>query len=351
MLNNTASVAVIVLNWNDSKQAIECLESLYHIDYDKYDIILVDNNSENHHIDIIHKWSKNEIRIEHPLIDFDDQKKITIELKDKNEILNKDDIGKKKYYLIKNKINLGCTGGFNVGYNFAIQNNYKYIARFDNDTVASKNHLKVLINQLENDKSIAAICAKANYKQMPDKVSWAGMKIGNNLKFHRMMRINTRKDPDKKWIGLHESDAVNGPGSIYRSEILTKTGLADEDFFYGPEDVELCQRIRRYGKTMVNCDVRVYHEVAKSASINGEKKRTYMEHKSFLLLIKKIGTFWDKAFGYSYGFLRLFFYIFFLTDKVYRIRLLSSSKAFLDFLLGNYGKYDKDKINSKEFLN
>lgn len=348
MRNNEPPVAVVVLNWNDWEQTIECLESVFQINYNNFNVILVDNNSDDYHLDKIIEWSQNNIKVNHKLIQFNKNKNIKIKIIEEN---NFEKVEQNNLLIIKNKINKGCTGGFNTGYRYAINCNYKYIARFDNDTIAAKNHLQVLIDQLEKNESIAAICAKANYKQMPDKVSWAGMRIKNNLKFHRMMRINKRRDPDEMWTGIIESDAVNGPGSVYRCNLLKLTGLADEDFFYGPEDVELSQRLRRYGKIIVNCNVKVFHEVAKSATISGIKKRTYMEHKSFLILIKKIGSFSDKLIGYSYGFLRLFFYLLLSFKSEFRLRLFSSSNAFFDFILKRYGEYDKNKINSEKFLN
>ncbi|NMC61155.1 MAG: glycosyltransferase, partial [Candidatus Methanofastidiosa archaeon] len=39
-------VSIIVLNWNNWKDTIECLESLYRISYTNYNIILVDNGSD-----------------------------------------------------------------------------------------------------------------------------------------------------------------------------------------------------------------------------------------------------------------------------------------------------------------
>jgi len=38
-------VTIIILNWNGKEDTIECLESLKHITYPKYEILLVDNGS------------------------------------------------------------------------------------------------------------------------------------------------------------------------------------------------------------------------------------------------------------------------------------------------------------------
>ena len=53
MNNNCPRVSVIILNWNGWDDTIECLESLYQIDYPNYDIVLVDNDSKDDSIERI----------------------------------------------------------------------------------------------------------------------------------------------------------------------------------------------------------------------------------------------------------------------------------------------------------
>ncbi len=40
-------VAIIILNWNGWFDTIECLESIYQINYPNYQVIVVDNNSSD----------------------------------------------------------------------------------------------------------------------------------------------------------------------------------------------------------------------------------------------------------------------------------------------------------------
>ena len=158
------------------------------------------------------------------------------------------------------------------------------------------------------------------------------IRVNNNLKIHRTMRIfrkqNSLKDyrPDlntKNWKGLGETDALNGPGSLIRAAALKKSGLASSDFFFGPEDLELSFRLKKFGKIGVLLDSEIYHEVAQSAkkesniykvdnSLREEliiRSRKYKELKSYLILIKKIGSFWDKVFGYGYFLLKLIIFL------------------------------------------
>ena len=43
-------LAIVVLTWNDAKNTVECLESIFASDYEYFDVILVDNNSETKNI-------------------------------------------------------------------------------------------------------------------------------------------------------------------------------------------------------------------------------------------------------------------------------------------------------------
>ena len=55
-------VAIIVLNWNGWENSIECLESIYKIDYPNYHLILVDNASNDDSIEKIREYCSGKIK-------------------------------------------------------------------------------------------------------------------------------------------------------------------------------------------------------------------------------------------------------------------------------------------------
>ena len=61
---NYPRVAIIILNWNGWEDTIECLESLYQITYPNYDVIVVDNGSEDESIEKIKEYCEGEIKVE-----------------------------------------------------------------------------------------------------------------------------------------------------------------------------------------------------------------------------------------------------------------------------------------------
>ena len=119
---------------------------------------------------------------------------------------------------------------------------------------------------------------------------------------------------------LVETDAISGCCSIYKANVLKKSGLGDEDFFYGPEDIELSYRLKKYGKLVCNQKIKTFHKIAKSSTIAKKFDRTFETTYSFLILIKKIGTFSDKLFGYSYFLIRGFYY--FLLEKIRKKKMV-----------------------------
>ena len=348
---------IIIVNWNDFKKTSRCIKSLLNCNSSNCDFLLVDNFSNNNEYLQLYKFLKKII------------KKKNIYFK-KFNFRNYKNIKKKKkfFYLVRSFLNTGCTGGYNIAYDFGIHFEYKYICRIDNDCVVSKNFIFKLINFMDKNQEYAGVNSKVCYLQKKKIIQWVGCKIANNLKTHRSMRIFKKQKsfneyrPDlntKNWKGLGQTDSLNGPGSLIRVEALKKAGLASSDFFFCPEDIELSFRLKKFGKLGVLLDSEIYHEVAQSAKkelkINnadysfGEdlivNSREYKTFKSYFILIKKIGSFWDKLFGYGYFIIKL---IFFLLFNYLKFKILF--RASYHFVQKKYGKFDLI-INNKNVNN
>ncbi len=261
----------------------------------------------------------------------------------------------KKFYLLKIPFNSGCTGGFNFAYKFALMNNFSFISRIDNDCTVKKNYLSKKINFLKKNKNIVGINSKVCYLQKKNKIQWVGAYKKNNLMFFKSLRpfTKTRKLNEvpnelntKNWKGYKETDYLNGPGSLIRVSVLKKTGFSNIEFFFGPEDIELSNRLKNHGKLIVCLDSTIFHEVAQSQDITGRKRRRYYEMKSSLLLLKLVGSSKEKLFGYNYFIIRSLYY---LASSIILKNNFSqffiSLLAFKDFLIGRLGLSDLRKIN------
>src|SRR6266851_4402903 len=53
-MGNSPRVVVIVLNWNGREDTMACLESLEAVDYPNWEVLVVDNGSEDGSVEAIH---------------------------------------------------------------------------------------------------------------------------------------------------------------------------------------------------------------------------------------------------------------------------------------------------------
>lgn len=323
------TLAIVVLTWNDFFNTTKCIKSIYPQLDDKTKLILVDNNSEEKIYNKTINWINKNYKSNY------------LHLKKNSKFLKL----KKKIIILRNNKNLGCGFGHNSGYEFAIKNNFEFIARVDNDMIVPKKFfIKILKNF--NNKIIQGVSPKILYNHNRKLIWWMGTKIGNSLKFQTHMRDYpySLRD-DKKYSGVINTDAIAGCASVMRSTRLKKIGFSDRDFFYGPEDVELSRRMFTVeGSLIVDRDLKILHSVTQSF-INLNKRRIYFEYKYRLVLIKKIGTFFDKVFGYSLSIIKFILYIFLIFKKRHRIKIQPVFFALIHFYQNKLGDFDrKNKI-------
>src|SRR6266404_8205049 len=105
-------IFIVILNWNQPKLTIECVESLHKLKTDKkhqIEIVIVDNGSDE-------KFPKG------------------------------------KYTLLETGKNLGFAGGNNFGIKYALDHFADYIVILNNDTIVDSNLLANLLKTIEGDK-------------------------------------------------------------------------------------------------------------------------------------------------------------------------------------------------------
>ena len=275
-------VSIIILNWNGWKDTIECLESIYQINYPNYNVILIDNNSTDNSIEKIKEYCKGKIKVKSEHIKYNHlNKPIKIfeytekEIKTlKNSTNTYHDISSaKKITIIKNNKNYGFAGGNNVGIRFVLNTDSPYILLLNNDTIVDHDFLTELIKAAQRYKNIGSIQSlllKPDGKFIDslgqEIYIWSAMDKGINSAYSPLKN-------DKEIFGACAAAAV------YPKEVLEKIGLFDEDFFVIFEDVDLSWRIRLKGfKSVLAVNSIVYHKRGISESINQHETSQLMEY-------------------------------------------------------------------------
>ncbi len=262
MNNDFPLVSIIIVNFNGKPLLEKCLESLQKIDYENYEIILVDNDSSDNSIEFI----KN---------NYSSIKLITLEK------------------------NFGFAYPNNIG---AKQAKGDYLLFLNNDTIVTPTFLSELVKQMQ--QSDVGICQSlllkpdGNIDSSGDFVDSLGICYSSKKHVKKVTNILSAK----------------GASMLIRIEIFIKLGGFDEKFFITFEDVDLGWRTWIIGyRVVVVPNSVVYHhgsstikKINPSISFHGFKNQLSMKLTNFeaTLSIKAMFNFF---FTYGLRLLRIYF--------------------------------------------
>ena len=276
-------VSIIILNWNGWKDTINCLESLYLITYSNYDVIVVDNGSEDDSIERIKEYAEGKIKLESKFFEYNSNNKpiyvleYTREQAEKCGDFRKENVfstlqSDRKLRLILNEKNYGFAGGNNIGMRYALEVlNTDYILLLNNDTVVNKGFLTELVKVAESDEKIGAVGCKLIY---PDgRLQYTGYYMGPYI-HHRLRSLYNKIWHNRLTVAdtiqsneILEVDVIFGAAMLIKRKITEKIGLLDEDFFPGyHEETDWCYRARLAGfKVIYDPKVIIIHYEASSS--------------------------------------------------------------------------------------
>ncbi len=247
-------LSIIIVNWNNKDILRYCLNSIYHIhNVSKYEIIVVDNNSEDGSVELI-----------------------------KNEFPNVE--------LLENNKNLGFARANNQAIKIARGN---YILLLNNDTVVTNAFcFDRMIELMEKKPQVGILGCKLLYpngtlqscgESFPSV--WGIFK--SQILFAKTWnRFGKNKQGDNHFKKI---DFVCGACLMTRKGILDQVGLLKEEYFMYGEDVEFCYRVHKAGYDIgVLTDESIIHLHSKSTeknltetlyhSINNDLKNIRMIH-------------------------------------------------------------------------
>ena len=213
-------VAIIVVNWNKKELTADCLRTLKMTDYKNFELILVDNGSTDGSIEYLMKiWPK--------------------------------------MHIIKLDENYGYTTGTNIGWKYARKKlNADYICAMDNDIVTLQPEwLTLIVDELEKSPQRGIGSGKHLF---PD----------GRLQTPYIGADKTYKMDTGEYNHIKEVEAFVGPAIVIKKQVIEKVGYYDENFFYGPNDLDYCHRARRAGFKLV------YNGLSKSVHIGSASGRS-----------------------------------------------------------------------------
>ena len=224
--------AIILLNWNSYEHTFNCIKSLNNFESGRFDIIVVDNGSEDGSLQ----------KLQH---EFDD------------------------VIFLANDRNMGFAGGNNRGFDYAIEKKYEYVMMLNNDVFVDHHFLFHLLNYMGLHSEVGAIQPKIFFNNDRTKVWNGGSRYASF--FGWTYSRNYMRKEGRMQKTLHEVDWITGCALLTRTSILKEVGLLNEKFFIYYEDVDLSFRIKKAGyKLIFHPDSVIYHIAGMS---NKSKKK------------------------------------------------------------------------------
>ena len=299
-------VAIITLNYNGKSDTLEFLSSLNKLRTTNYELrtIVVDNASSDGSVLAIHK--------QFPEVD-----------------------------VLQTGRNLGFSGGFNKGIEYAQIWGADYFLIVNNDTeFRDENLLEVLVKTLESDLKIGLVSPKIYFakgfefhkdryaSEQLGKVIWFGGGIfdWNNIG-------NTHTGVDQVDAGefdeISEMEIFSGACVLIKKEVFEKIGFFDEKYFLYYEDSDFAIRAKKSGfKIYYNGTVSISHKISKSTGIGSEVTDYYHTRNRLI-------------FGKIYASFRTNFALLRQSIKLLLLGRKAQKSGVLDYFKGKVGLSDE----------
>lgn len=227
-----SKVGIVILTYNSEKYISNCLESILHNEYKAFTCVVVDNNSTDDTVSIVHN--------KYPYIK-----------------------------LLKNKANNGYAAGNNHGIRYLLKiKNISYILILNPDTLIDKNLLNKLVKFMEDTPSAGVTGPIITYMHTRNKIWFAGGKLNRLFGYTKHAYMDTYLPFPKRHP--FKMDFITGACMMVRVDVLKRTGLLPIDYFMYYEDVDFCQKVYKFGYSCyVIPNPLVRHYVSASAGKKG----------------------------------------------------------------------------------
>jgi len=262
---NKPKVGIILLNWNNEKETIPCLETLYQTNYPNYQTILVDNGSRQESLDKLKHWASGQLYIDTKIIKPSARSAPITVFEYTREETEQAPIAppnipanSRTLTIIKNDKNDGFARGNNIGIRFAMKDkNVEFIVLLNNDTEVDPDWLSHIIDIAQNDEKVGLCQPKMLVMANPSLIDSIGITV-TNWGMPKQLAMGMRDGEEYR----HNQEVFGAcaGAAMYRRKMLEQIGLLDEDFFIYFEDGDLSVRARMAEwKTVYAAKSLIYH--------------------------------------------------------------------------------------------
>lgn len=213
-------ISVVIPNYNGEEHLKGCINSLKRQNVQDFRLILVDNGSEDNSVSLV--------KSEYP-----------------------------ESVILEFGHNTGFAKAVNEGIRFSLNGGAEYILLLNNDTECDERFLEEMLSGFGDSRTGSVACKMLNYYNR-DVIDDAGDFI--KIKGSPYARGHGEKDEGQYDREEFIFGACAG-AALYKSEVFTRAGYFDEDFFAYYEDVDFSLRLQLMGyRCFYNPRALCYHK-------------------------------------------------------------------------------------------
>ena len=227
-------VAIITLNYNHSKETLECIDSILESDHTHFELIAVDNGSE-----------------------VTDYKKLRDACKDE------------RIRVVRQEPNIGYVGGVNLGLLKAQERQPDYYLIMNNDTILDQSAIRELLSTSIKHKNQSIVSGKVYNMDAPDTLQYIGQSCRSKKKFSYPSFVKNGREKD---VGQYDVEMEMGMLDdifwLLPKEIFEIVGLYSTDFFLYGEQNDYALRAKKAGFKLIytpKAKIRHYHHLTTSS--------------------------------------------------------------------------------------
>ncbi|OGW87980.1 MAG: hypothetical protein A3C35_08555 [Omnitrophica bacterium RIFCSPHIGHO2_02_FULL_46_11] len=307
----SSKVVILVLNWNRKEITCACLESLQELEYDNYEVLVIDNGSDD--------GSEEEIRKRYSWVS-----------------------------VLQNGENLGYSGGNNRGIHWALNHGAEHVFIINNDTKIHKDCVSRLVETSEQNQNYGILGPIAfDYEgKMPLPsgfvVDWSRLDWCPFGPVDGSMILADDKP-------VYPVDIIQGDAFFVKRTVFEKIGFFDPRFFFMHEESDFCSRAKGHGFGIgVVKDAKFMRLSATTIGLGSPLQRYYAVRNMFLYISKNLTgrekmrkMLWElkriKWAVWDYYLLNYFH----TGDRKYLNDAVPTMRGCLDYFLGRFGKASK----------
>lgn len=235
-------VYILILNFRNWQDTLECLESVFQLEYPNFQVIVIDNDSGNGSLErlIEHtrpsQWAAaGQLTAGTPGYQY-------FHSRDLGVTVHADSFS--RLVFIQNQENTGFAGGNNIALKL-LTGEDAYIWLLNPDMTVQKDTLTQLVRFAAEQPARSIIGAVIKYHEQPGKVHFYG---GCRIRFHSatIMPVTTADE-------VGRLDYISGGSLFTKAASFREIGLLPEEYFLYWEETDWCYRARQVGYQLAVC--------------------------------------------------------------------------------------------------